>query len=80
MDPRSTLASWACLAAIFVTLCYIALCSVSPFGKCRKCSGTGRAGRRFSRDCPRCGGTRLRVRIGRRVWTYLRREYRDGTN
>lgn len=78
MDPLSTLTSWACPTLTFITLCYIARCAVSPFGKCQKCSGRRRSAGRFGRDCPRCNGTGRRVRVGRRIWTYLRREYRDG--
>lgn len=28
--------------------------------------------------CRRCNGTGLRVRVGRRVWTWVNREYREG--
>ena len=60
----------ACLLA--VTLGYAALCAVSPFGRCRKCSGLGhiqptRGFRRRPKPCKRCRATGLRLRIGRRI-------------
>jgi hypothetical protein len=48
---------------------YAALCAVSPFGYCRKCSGTGlRELRKRSKLCRRCRGTRRRLRVGRRLF------------
>lgn len=32
------------------------------------------------RECPRCAGTGRRVRVGRRVYEYIRAEYRQGTD
>ncbi|MEV6208663.1 hypothetical protein [Kitasatospora sp. NPDC051914] len=59
----------ACLLA--VTLCYCLVCWVSPFGRCRRCTGTGLlmpTGRiRRPKPCRRCQATGRRLRIGRRL-------------
>ncbi|GGV04304.1 hypothetical protein GCM10010495_15030 [Kitasatospora herbaricolor] len=60
----------ACLLA--VTLGYAMVCAVSPFGRCRKCDGTGRTAparglRRRPKPCKRCRATGLRLRVGRRI-------------
>jgi hypothetical protein len=59
----------ASLAALAAAGWYAAVCAVAPFGPCR-CP---------CRDvlCRRCDGTGYRVRVGRRLWTYLRRLYHD---
>ncbi|MFF4277426.1 hypothetical protein ACFY0Z_01275 [Streptomyces kronopolitis] len=74
----------ACLA--IVTLCYAALCAVSPFGDCRKCRGFGyalkedRRGRlRPGKTCRRCHGDRKRIRVGRHLFNVAARLHRDGT-
>lgn len=71
---------------ISITLCYGALCAVSPFGSCRKCRGFGfylkedRRGRpRPGRTCRRCKGDRIRIRVGRHWWNVARRIHRKGT-
>lgn len=71
---------------IFLTLCYAAVCAVSPFGNCRKCRGFGfqikhdRRGRiKPGRPCRRCHGDRKRIRTGRWLFNRLARVYRDGT-
>ncbi|WP_150135686.1 hypothetical protein [Streptomyces hyaluromycini] len=55
------------------------LCAVKPFGKCRRCQGTGEV-ERFGkpRTCPRCHGHRLRLRLGRRAHNSWRRTYDNG--
>lgn len=65
---------WVALAAVAVGFGYVAVCSFWPWGSCRWCRG----GRKYSwfsdrywRDCRRCKGTGRRVRLGRRVWTWL---------
>lgn len=72
---------------LFLTLCYAALCAVSPFGNCRKCRGFGfhiktdRRGRpRPGRVCRRCRGERKRIRVGRWLFNRLARLHRDGTH
>jgi len=66
-----------------ITLCYALACAVAPWGRCRKCDGYGRkrtrAGHITRTPCRRCGGIGLRVRVGRRVWEWIAREYRNGT-
>jgi hypothetical protein len=65
---------------------YALLCAFAPFGPCRRCDGTGRLPKPTPRrpklgrrECPRCDGTARRVRVGRRLHTWLRAEYRQGT-
>lgn len=72
MTPLITLLG-LCLPA--VTLCYLAVCSASPWGRCIACRGTG--GRH--RACRRCDGTGMRPRIGCQIYARFRRTYRDGT-
>ena len=77
MSP--TLAAIATLTII--TLCYIGMCAYAPFGKCRRCSGTGyRRGllRAFPKPCRACDSTGRRVRLGRRLHTWITTEYRKG--
>ncbi|MFJ9416228.1 hypothetical protein ACIRPT_18890 [Streptomyces sp. NPDC101227] len=71
---------------LIVTLCYVALCAVSPFGNCRKCKGFGyalkkdRRGRlRPGKTCRRCHGDRKRIRVGRHLFNVAARLHRDGT-
>ncbi|WP_173523627.1 hypothetical protein [Nonomuraea antri] len=62
--------------ALFVsTLCYASRCYLSPFGSCRKCQGKRRRG---PRHCRRCDSTGLRLRVGRRLWNYVRHLHHDG--
>ena len=75
----------ACLLA--VTLGYIGLCAVSPFGDCRKCRGMGhelktdRKGRlKRGKDCRRCKATGKRIRAGRWLYNRWARIYRAGTD
>ena len=72
---------------IGVTLCYVSVCAVSPFGTCRKCSGWGfamksdRKGRlKRGKDCRRCNATGKRIRIGRWLYNRFARIYRAGTD
>ncbi|WP_432981570.1 hypothetical protein [Dactylosporangium sp. CA-233914] len=80
MDSLALLAS---LGLAGYALCYILACAAFPFGACRRCKGTGKLrnpfARRMYRLCPRCDGTGHRVRIGRRIYEYLRSERRQGT-
>ncbi|MGH8876047.1 MAG: hypothetical protein ACRD0P_01680 [Stackebrandtia sp.] len=72
----------AITAAIIVTVCYVAACAYWPFGACRRCGGTGKSrsiSRRFWRPCRRCDGTGRRVRLGRRLHTWFKHEYRNGS-
>lgn len=61
-------------AAILWTLGYAIACRVWPFADCRKCEGKGRfrspSGKAWRR-CRRCKGSGERVRVGRRLWTWL---------
>jgi hypothetical protein len=55
-------------AALVLAARYALACWLAPFGPCSRC---------HARDplCRACDGTGRRVRLGRRVWTYLRRLY-----
>jgi hypothetical protein len=72
------------LAVLLVTLSYLGLCTISPFGTCRKCNGLGfhlltaRSGKpKRGADCRRCKGAGARIRIGRRLLNLLARLRRD---
>lgn len=76
----------ACLFLLLITLCYAALCAVSPFGTCRRCGGLGfkllhnRRGKpRRGKTCRRCRGHGRRIRVGRRIANAWMRIHRDGT-
>ena len=79
MDSLAPLAS---LAALGYSAFYLLMCAAFPFGNCRRCKGTGKLYSpiftKAFRLCPRCAGTGRRVRIGRRVYEYLRGEYKAG--
>lgn len=71
---------------LFLTLCYIALCAISPFGTCRKCRGfgfhlkTNRRGQlRRGKDCRRCDGYGKRIRLGRWLYNRAARLHDQGT-
>jgi hypothetical protein len=56
----------ASLAGLALLGGYALACAVAPFGACARC--------RRARNplCQACDGTGRRVRLGRRLWTYLR--------
>lgn len=71
---------------ILITLCYMTLCAVSPFGNCRKCGGLGfalktdRNGKpKRGKQCRRCKGHGIRIRAGRWLYNRAARIHRDGT-
>jgi hypothetical protein len=47
---------------------YALACALAPFGPCRR-------GHHPDPHCRACDGTGRRVRLGRRLWTYLRALY-----
>jgi len=51
-----------------VTLCYAAVCAVSPWGTCLRCRHGG-----ANRTCRACNGTGMRPRLGWQLLTHLRR-------
>lgn len=71
MDGATALA----LAVPVIVAWYVINCLIWPFANCLRCRGAGRfrspSGRAW-RPCRRCGGTGSRVRIGRRLWHWLR--------
>ena len=82
MSPSVSAASLLAVFLLVIAVGYALACAVVPWGRCRKCRGTGH---RLTRSrwlgrawCRRCNGTGLRVRVGRRLWTWINREYRDG--
>ncbi|MEU5724684.1 hypothetical protein ABZ783_23045 [Micromonospora sp. NPDC047738] len=81
MTPRDLLAALPCLALALATLGYLAVCVVAPFGRCGTCDGTGRKRSpltRAGRECRRCAGTGLRLRVGRHVINHIKDEYEAG--
>ncbi|MGW0736334.1 hypothetical protein [Streptomyces sp. NPDC002851] len=73
-----------CLLA--VTVCYIVVCAVSPFGNCRKCHGVGRKARitrrgrlKVGKVCRRCRGEGRRIRVGWWLFNRTRRLHHEGT-
>jgi hypothetical protein len=55
-------------------VCYVAACIIWPYAKCLKCKGTGQHPSPFGggwRLCRRCGGSKRRLRIGRRTYNYF---------
>ncbi|MFI6254566.1 hypothetical protein ACIBCL_00445 [Micromonospora zamorensis] len=78
MDPRDLLATAPCLILTLLTLGYLVLCVAAPFGRCRTCKGTGRKHStigRLRRECRRCAGTGLRLRVGRHAINHIKDEY-----
>jgi len=81
--PLLALAS-TCLALL--TLGYSVWCWLSPFGPCRKCHGMGHAikhdrkGRaKRGKDCRRCDGHGIRIRVGRHLFNRWHHTYERGT-
>jgi hypothetical protein len=79
----TTLIPLATLIILGYAAFYLIMCAGFPFGNCRRCRGTGKRYSKIMRKsfrlCRRCDGTGRRVRIGRRVYEYLRGEYKAGT-
>ncbi|WP_433299680.1 hypothetical protein ACQP2F_00460 [Actinoplanes sp. CA-030573] len=79
----TTLALLVVLGILGYTAFYILNCAYNPWGVCKRYRC--RSGRIYSRifsktfrECPRCNGTGRRVRIGRRIYEYLRAEHKAG--
>ncbi|MGH4020513.1 MAG: hypothetical protein ACRDT0_15010 [Pseudonocardiaceae bacterium] len=78
-DPASALST----LLLLLTLGYALACTIWPYKPCRRCSGAGKLRSplgRSLRHCPRCRGTGLRLRAGRRAYNHLRRLHRDTTH
>lgn len=70
-DVLDTLTTGVVLAALAAGLGYAAVCTLWPYGICRRCYGASRMVTRRGRavrHCRRCRGTGLRLRVGRRLW------------
>ncbi|WP_432980967.1 hypothetical protein [Dactylosporangium sp. CA-233914] len=78
MNPLDLLASPLGIAAVAYAAWYTLKCAVAPWGRCRRCHGARTTGRVLRRPCPRCDGTGIRVRLGRRLYRYVLSEYRSG--
>jgi DnaJ-class molecular chaperone len=66
-----------------ITTGYAVACAYRPFADCRRCRGTGRwrsVTRRAVTRCPRCWGTGIRLRTGRRLFDLVRTAQRPGTH
>lgn len=78
-SPASSLLASAAVLALLgvalVVLSYLLACAVWPYRLCRRCHGTSRlvTRRGRARYCPRCRGTGLRLRLGRRVYNRVAR-------
>lgn len=61
---------------------YVIACVIWPLAACRKCKGDGKfrtsSGRAWRR-CRRCGGSGARIRIGKRIYNYLRKLEKDAS-
>ncbi|TDC39060.1 hypothetical protein E1211_05170 [Micromonospora sp. 15K316] len=78
MTPHNLLAAAPCLILPALTLGYLGLCVIAPFGRCRSCDGNGRKRSplgRIRRECRNCAGTGLRLRVGRHVINHIKDEY-----
>ncbi|MET8049813.1 hypothetical protein ABZU75_19675 [Streptosporangium sp. NPDC005286] len=62
------------LCLLAVTLCYLVLCLLSPWGTCTRCQPGGK-----NRTCRACNGTGMRPRLGWQLFVHFRRLHRDGT-
>ncbi|GIF78138.1 hypothetical protein Asi02nite_76560 [Asanoa siamensis] len=81
MDHSTLLGSIGCAALPLLTVCYLTLCWIAPFRRCRACGGTGLIRRRFGRTfrtCRRCDATGLRLRYGTHLINEALRIHRDG--
>ena len=81
MTPAILLAT---LIVVGYAAFYLLMCAAFPFGRCRRprCTGGRVYSRLFTKAfklCPRCEGTGRRVRIGRRIYEYLRSEHARGS-
>lgn len=78
-----TFATLASLIIAGYAACYTVACWLFPWANCRRCGGDGKLrnplARHTFRLCARCDGTGRRVRIGRRIFEYLRSEHQRGT-
>ncbi len=61
----------ASLTALALAAAYALACALVPLGACARCHASDPL-------CRACDGTGRRVRLGRRVWTYLRGLYDQG--
>jgi DnaJ-class molecular chaperone len=68
------------LAAIIALALWLGSLYMAPFGRCRKCKGTGhiRRGPRRVKVCPQCKGLRRVQRRGSRTVHRLAFRIRDG--
>lgn len=71
---------WAVAAAVVALAWYTIACWWWPFAACLKCDGRGKftskSGRAWRR-CRKCKGSGERVRVGRRLWTWLAARKKD---
>lgn len=61
------------LAGLLWGLVYFAACTWWPWTSCGRCEGGKKrspTGKNW-RHCRRCGGSGKKVRLGRRMWTYM---------
>lgn len=63
------------MVGLSLAVAYALRCWAFPFGRCVWCRGDGIRGGTY---CRRCSGQGRRVRAGRRVYEWARREYHRG--
>lgn len=83
MDTPMPLATYTALALTGYAAYYLLACAAFPFTTCRPCHGTGHRRAPFGKGirlCRPCKHTGLRVRLGRRLWTWWSREHQRGTH
>ena len=74
-------AATVALIVIIAVACYLLTCAIWPFGKCRRCKGLGKFKSPFGnayRQCGKCQGSGLRIRLGRHVINHLRATHKAG--
>lgn len=79
-----TLPSATATTALLTATLYAALCTASPFARCRHCTATGHRHwaphPRNRRTCRWCRGTALRLRWGVRAYNRIRRLHRNANH
>jgi hypothetical protein len=74
-------AATVALIVIIAVAFYLLTCAIWPFGKCRRCKGLGKFKSPFGnayRQCDKCQGSGLRIRLGRHVINHLRATHKAG--
>lgn len=71
------------IASLLAVVTYSAACWIRPFSACGRCSGTGKhrsPSAKAWRKCRWCKGSGMKLRFGRRAWTWTHRTYSKGNS